>query len=40
MSADTKLGEYFWREGKQIKLEKEEEFFTAIVRDEAELERV
>jgi len=35
-----KLGNYIWRGGQQIELEKEEEFFTAIVRDEKDLERV
>lgn len=34
------LGKYFWRGGKKIELEKEEEFFTAIIKDETELERI
>jgi subtilisin family serine protease len=33
-------GDYFWRGGKRIELEREEEFFTAIARDATELERV
>jgi subtilisin family serine protease len=40
MAADEKLGNYFWRGGQRIALEKEPEFFTAIVKDESELERV
>lgn len=40
MQKDENLGNYFWRGGQRIELEKEEEFFTVIVRDEAELERV
>jgi hypothetical protein len=34
------LGNYFWRGGQRIEPEKEDEFFTAIVRDEGEKERV
>jgi subtilisin family serine protease len=33
-------GDYFWRGGKRIELEKEDEFFTTIVKNEAELERI
>ena len=40
MSEKENLGNYFWRGGQRIELEKEKEFFTAIVKDEAELERV
>lgn len=40
MSETTNSGNYLWRGSQRIELEKEEEFFTAIVRDEAELERV
>lgn len=40
MSDDKNLGSYFWRCGQKIELEKEEELFTAIANDEAELERV
>jgi len=40
MSKKENLGNYFWRGGQRIEVEKEEEFFTAIVKDEAELERV
>jgi subtilisin family serine protease len=40
MQKNTNFGNYFWRGGQRIELEKEEEFFTATVRDEAELERV
>lgn len=34
------LGNYFWRNGKKIEVEREEEYFTALVRDGAELERL
>jgi len=40
MAVKKDLGGYFWRGGQRIELEKEEEFFTAIVKDEAELQRV
>lgn len=40
MTHDTELGTYFWRGGKRIELDKEEEFFTAILRDESELNRI
>lgn len=40
MSKNAKLGDYFWRSGQKVELEKEEEFFTAVAKDEAELERV
>lgn len=40
MTAKKDLGGYFWRGGQRIELEKEEEFFTAIAKDEAELQRV
>ena len=40
MYKDADFGEYFWRGGKKINVEKEEEFFTALVKDESELERM
>lgn len=40
MTEKQDVGKYFWRGGKKIELEKEEEFFTAIVKDEDELKRV
>lgn len=40
MSKNANLGNYFWRGGKRIDLEREPEFFTAIVRNEDELERI
>lgn len=40
MAKNARLGKYFWRGGQRIDLEKEDEFFTAIVRDGAEEERV
>lgn len=39
MKKEKKLGNHFWRSGKKIKLEKEEEFFTVIAKDESELKR-
>lgn len=40
MSENVNLGNYFWRGGQRIELEKEEEFFTAFAKDESNLERV
>ena len=40
MSEKKNFGNYFWRGGQRIELEKEEEFFTAVVSDESDLERV
>jgi subtilisin family serine protease len=40
MKQKSEPGNYFWRGGQKIELEKEEEFFTTIVKDEGELERV
>jgi subtilisin family serine protease len=40
MSEKKNLGNYFWRGGQRIELEKEEEFFTAVASDESDLERV
>lgn len=40
MRKDVKHGNYFRRGRKKIEFEKEEEFFTAIARDQAKLERV
>jgi len=34
------LGDYFWRSGERIELAREPEFFTAIVADQAELDRL
>lgn len=40
MDENKNLGNYFWRGGQRIDLEKEEEYFTVVVRDESQLERV
>ena len=40
MSEKKNLGNYFWRGGQRIELEKEGEFFTALASDESDLERV
>ncbi len=40
MASKKNTGRYLWRGGRKIELEKEEEFFTIIVHDAEELERV
>lgn len=40
MARDQELGKYFWRGGERIEVEKEDEVFTIIARNEAELKRV
>ena len=40
MAKKSNAGSYLWRGGRKIDLEREEEVFTAILEDEAELERV
>lgn len=40
MKEDKHLGSFFWRGGKKINVEKEEEVFTVLANSEAELERV
>ena len=40
-ASETKdLGEYFWRGGKRIELERESEYFTALATSEDDLERI
>ncbi len=40
MQKNKNFGNYFWRGGKKIELEREEEFFTTVIKDEAELESI
>ena len=40
MAKKKDTGRYLWRGGRKIELEKEEEYFTAIVNDEEESERI
>jgi subtilisin family serine protease len=40
MSGASELGSYLWRGGKRVELEREEEVFTAIVDNQAELDRI
>ena len=40
MTNEKNSGSYFWRGGEQIELEKEDEFFTVRIEDDAELEKV
>lgn len=40
MAKNSKLGNYLWRGGRKIKLEKEEEVFTALIKDDEDLNRV